>query len=257
LFAIERQQTIINLVNEKGNVTIAELTALFAVSAETIRKDLLLLEQEKKLTRTHGGAVRYQSVPGMVPLRERKKNCLSEKRELCQYALQFIKNGDTIAIDEGSTAVELATLLACMYSTLKVVTHSLEVFEILSKNPGIELILCAGEFLPEEKAFIGSLTINALRQLHIKKAFLFPAAISLQFGIMDHSKDLSAVQKTYLEISEELYFLADHEKFEQGALYQLTGLHPGMVLITDSGLSEELYQNYQEKEIRIVKEKEV
>ena len=253
MFAIERHQAILKLIDEKGNVTISELVKLFGVSSETIRKDLLSLEKNKALLRTHGGAVSITKNNTPASLKVRKSQCQPEKTELCHYAMRFIENGDIVAIGEGSTAVELAKLIECTISRLTVITNSLEIFNILSSNSGIELVLCGGDYIRDELAFAGNITINTINQLHTQKAFIFPSAVSLKFGITDYFKNFYALQKAYMENTDKVFILADSEKFEKAAYLKLESINPEYTYITDSGLSDEIYKLYQENNINIIK----
>lgn len=253
MFAIERHRAIIKLLNEKGNVTISELVNIFGVSSETIRKDLLSLEKNNALTRTHGGAVSIEKINAPASLKVRKNKCVPEKTELCQYAMRFIKNGDVIAIDEGSTAVELAKLIACTLSKLTVLTNSIEIFNILSSNSGIELILCGGDYVQEELAFTGYLAVNTISQVHTQKAFIFPSAVSLKHGLTVYFKNFISIQKAYIENTDNVFILADSEKFETAAFLKLEALNPEYTYITDSGLSNEIYEEYKKNKINIIK----
>ena len=254
MLAIERRNAIARLVHEQGSVTLCELTALFDVSSETVRKDLLALEKDQRLVRTHGGAVRVARREALAPLRERRKDCVAQKRELCRYALRFIRNGDVIALDEGSTGAELARLIACTFTNLTIATSSLEIFNILSENPGFDLILCGGHFIRDELAFAGTLTLSLIQRLHFDKCCIFPSAVSLEWGLMDSRDDLIAVQQALIHHSDAVYVLAYSERFEQTARIQVDEMRPTYTYITDSALPEEIYTRYLDHQIQIIKE---
>lgn len=254
MLAIERQRVIQNLVQESGSVTISELTSMFGVSSETIRKDLLTLEKAGVLNRTHGGAVSAVRVGVLAPLQERKVDHLPEKRELCEYAIRCIQDGDVIAIGEGSTAMELAKLIACTFTKLTVATNGLDVFEILEKNPGLELILCGGKLDREERAFFGRATISAIEQFCFDKCFICPSGISLKYGIMDYRAEQIDVMDAYLRRSVENYVLAYSDRFEKPARMKLRDVDPGLTYITDSKLPPEIAACYEKHNIKIIKE---
>jgi len=252
MLAIDRRNAIANLVNEQGSVTQAELVRLFKVSTETIRKDLLALENEKLLTRTHGGAIRVGK--GLMPLRERHKDHVVEKRELCTYALPMIQNGDVIALDEGSTCAELAKLIACTFYNLTIATHSLEIFNILRENPGFELILLGGRFIREEMACAGMLTLSMIEQMHFDKCFLFPSGISLKFGLTDCQEAMTQVQRAYISRSSQVYVLAYSQRFETAESIKLDDVNPAYTYITDAALPTEIYNSYKERNLTVIKE---
>ena len=247
MLAIERQQHITNRIRQNGKVTISELVALFGVSAETVRKDLLFLEQEGILKRTHGGAV-----AGLThPLSVRKQERVGQKAELCRKAISFIQEGDVIALDSGSTALELAKLLVCSFHSLTVVTHSLELFHFLSSNSLFRLILCGGTYVREEAAFAGHLTVEAVERVHTGKAFLFPTGISLSEGVTDFLEYFIPIQQAYLRGTDQVFLLADSEKYESASLLKLCPAHRDYIYITDSGLPKAVCDRYREEGLRI------
>ena len=249
MLAIERQEAIVRLIQQNGNATMSQLVSMFHVSTETIRKDLLLLERHQALRRTHGGAVAFRQESLIQPLQIRKQDRIAQKSELSRYALPFIENGDVIAIDAGSTATELARLVASSVEQLTVVTMSLDVLQALSVNPGIKVILCGGSYIREEFAFGGMLSSEAAAQVHTTKAFICPSALSVRYGITDYSEPLVAVQKAFIANTDQVFILADSEKFETGAPLKISATSPAYVYITDANLPESIRRLYQKDNI--------
>lgn len=251
MFANERHNKIIQMLQKNGAVTTSKLVEFFDVSIETIRRDLLCLEQQGKLLRVHGGAVTKGSMKPFLELDERNKEYNTQKKALSVKASEFIKNGDIIAVDSGSTSICFAQVLKERFSELTVITHSLDVFNILSGQDGFSLILTGGHYLEKENTFYGVLTLNTLDNLHIQKAFIFPSAVSLEHGICDYQKELYQIQKKLVSISDDIYILADSSKFEKNALLKLDDMSDKYSYITDSDLSVELRNLYKENNIKI------
>lgn len=251
MFANERYNKISELISRNGAVTTSDLVRLFGVSVETIRRDLLAMEKQGNLSRVHGGAVKKGSMKPFLGLEERIQEFGEQKRNLSIKALDFVSDGDVVAIDSGSTAMFFAEAVRERFSELTVVTHSLDVFNILSDCKGFTVILCGGYYMQDEKAFCGSLTLDMLETLHIHKAFIFPSAISLEYGICDYQKDLYQVQKKLIGSSEEIYILADSTKYEKKALLKLDDMSDKYIYVTDSQLSAELEKLYKENNISI------
>lgn len=251
MFAKERQDTIYSLIQKDGAVTTSNLMDFFGVSIETIRRDLLAMEQSGRLTRVHGGAVAKGGMKSFVELKERNKEFVEEKRKLSLKAMEFIADGDIIGIDSGSTAILFAEVLKEKFSRLTIVTHSMDVFEILCNHREFSVILCGGHYLRTENSFYGELAMNMLDNLHIQKGFIFPSAVSLEYGIADFQKDLYQMQKQLLKASDRIYILADNSKFEKTALLKLSEMKSEYVYITDASLKEELVRLYEENHINI------
>ena len=253
MLAKERQKKIEKLLAENGAVLASELTARFGVSIETVRRDLLYMESEEKLVRVHGGAVVKGDMTPPRSFAERHQTMESEKLSLATEAAKYVEEGDVIGIDEGSTAIAFANALKARLSRLTVVTHSLYVFEALCDHAGFSVILLGGNYLHEARALVGDVTVQALRSLHLCKAFIFPSAVSLDFGLSSHSPDLITVARAMISASDHVFVLADSSKFEKKALYKFSDMSGAFTFVTDKGLSQELYKLYleNEKDIRI------
>ncbi len=252
MLAKERHQLILRYLNKSGAVTTTELISLLNVSIETVRRDLLHLERLGQLQRVHGGAVANGSMQPYADLPHRLEANPAGKAELCRTAALLAENEDIIFIDSGSTAVFFAQALLSRDIRLTVVTHSQDVFDILSVSDRFRLILCGGFYDAAEKAFYGQLTLDALAHLHVKKAFLCPTAISLKSGIWDYHDPLIQVQSRAMACSEKIIFLADSEKFEKNAMLKLCDTSDTHTYVTDSRFPLHYKQLYEEQGISVI-----
>lgn len=251
MFAEERQNKISELVKKNGAVTTNELIKSFGVSVETIRRDLLALERNGDLKRVHGGAVSIGTMKGFADLSVRLEEHDEQKHELAKNAVKFINNGDIIGIDAGSTAIAFSQALKENFSDLTIVTYCMDVFEILCKYKDFKVILCGGYFMQNENTFVGELTLEILKKLHVQKGFVFPSALSIKNGVCDYQPEMYQLQRQMIAASDELYILADSSKFETNALLKLTDIDCGATYITDSLLSDELKKLYKENNINV------
>lgn len=251
LFANERQNKIYEIIQRDGAVTASGLGRLFGVSTETIRRDLLVMERGSLLTRVHGGAVAKSDMKPFLRLKERSGENTEKKYELSKKAMEFISDGDIIGVDCGSTAIAFAEVLKERFQRLTVVTHSADVFEILRSQRDFSVILCGGCYLSDENAFCGALTVNMLDSLHLKKAFIFPSAVSLKYGIADFQPELYTIQKKLISAADEVFILADSSKLEKTALLRISEMKPEYRYVTDSELNKELLSLYSENGINI------
>lgn len=251
MLARERQSRIRNMLQTDGAVTTSNLVELFNVSVETIRRDFLVMEQSGLLTRVHGGAVVNGEMMPFHDLAHRNLEFSDQKKELSRIAAEFVTEGDYIAVDAGSTAISFAEALKERFTRLTVVTYSSDVFEILRNHKEISVILCGGHYMREENSFFGNLTLEILGKLHVQKAFVFPSAVSLEFGICDYQQDFYLLQKKLMAISDSIFILADSSKYEKKALLKLDDMCPEYTYITDSQLSEKLKNIYAENNLRV------
>lgn len=249
MFAQERQEKICEMLKNNGAVVTSDLVEIFGVSIETIRRDLLNLQQSGLLLKVHGGAVVKNDIKPFSNLNERMEQFDKGKKNLAYRAAELAAEGDIIGIDSGSTAAAFAQALQTKLTDLTVITHSLDVFNILSRQ--FHVILCGGHYMRGENAFYGPLTLNMISQLHIKKSFICPTAVSLEYGIFDYQNELYQVQRALMKAAEQTVILADSSKFEKTALLKLDDMKNEYVYVTDSGLSPELRRLYETNNIEI------
>lgn len=127
MFAKERYDEILKILKRQKSVTAAELAEKFNVSLETVRRDLFYLESQNMLHRVHGGAISVSEIGDYKSLEQRRGENTDKKIRASENAMQFICEGDVIAIDCGSTAVAFARVLKKSFEKLTIITHSLDV----------------------------------------------------------------------------------------------------------------------------------
>lgn len=252
MIADERRNKICELLKLQSAVTTVSLAERFGVSIETIRKDLLMLEREHKLTRAHGGAVLPAAARPYTKLSKRMEDKLEEKYEISRIATKFIKNGDIIALDTGSTAVEFIEVLMERFDELTIVTHSMDVFKAACNYKNFNIILCGGFFLKNENSFYGDFVYSMMENIHVSKVFIFPAALSLKNGICDSYQELGGVQKKMFGMGDEIFIVADSSKYEKSALIKVSAMNDCYTYISDSKLPEEVKEIYINNNIKIV-----
>lgn len=128
----ERQKKIVELVNKRLSIRVSELSDIFSVTEETIRRDLEKLEKEHKLSRSHGGAVSIQQQESEIHFSEREITNVIEKKAIAHEAAKYVKSGDRIILDASTTAWYMAKILPDI--ELTVITNSMKAAIELSKK---------------------------------------------------------------------------------------------------------------------------
>lgn len=247
----QRYEAIMNRLKTQNFVKVSELTEEFGVSIETVRRDLFFLESKGLLKRIHGGAARVEKIHEFQDLHQRV-HCQSEqKKQLAKLAASLIQEKDIIAIDYGSTAIQLAEAIKAQFHSLTVVTNSAAVFQILRDLPDFQLLLIGGQYYRKEDAFYGPLAENQLRNVSVSKSFVFPSGISMQAGVTDYIAEFIAMQKAYLQIARQAVILADSSKFEDSTLFKICDISSKEIYLTDSDFSDELYERYLKNSINV------
>ncbi len=215
-----------------NSVLVGTLAKELQVSEMTIRRDLSELEKEGFLRRIHGGAVREVSRIYEPPFNVRKTICTEEKILISQKAVELVEEGETIAIDSGTTAIELAKQLT-EFRNLTIATPSIHIALLFLSNPGIETILSGGKVRKTEGSLIGEITRNTFKNLFFDKFFLSTAGISIESGFTEYIMDDAAIKKLIMSHSKKTIALMDSSKFNQTAFSQVCALKDVDVIITD------------------------
>ena len=251
MIAKERRNRIQEIIAKEGVVETSRLAELLEVSVETIRKDFLVLEKANQISRTHGGAVSRMEIKPKHDLIKRSTQYNAEKQQVALKAIEFISEDDIIGIDSGSTAFIFAEALKEHFSSLTVITPSLDVFQILNSHANFQMILCGGIFLKTENSFVGVPALDMLKNLHMHKSFIFPTAISLEYGIYGYCNDFTEVQRQFIKSSEKVFMLADSSKFEKKALMKICDTQKDFYYITDEHIPVESKQMWHESDMKL------
>ena len=182
LFAEVRRQEISELVQREGKVTVNALCERFSVSPATVRTDLTELEAMGALKRTHGGAIMVGNSAFELTSNEKRSHHIEAKAAIAKAALQYIRPGDAIAIDTGTTTMEFATMLTSIHN-LTVVTNDVEIALFLEQNSDINVFLLGGIVRKQFHCTVGSFVTEELERLHIDTLFLATNGLSLERGL--------------------------------------------------------------------------
>jgi DeoR/GlpR family transcriptional regulator of sugar metabolism len=219
VFARERQQHIARIVDDAGRARVTELAARFGVSAVTIRKDLLILEGERRVVRTHGGAIamRRDRPEPAFELRERLQS--GEKSLIGVAAAGLVTDGESIAFDASTTALYVARHLKDRqpWHMLTVVTNGIRIALEFAGYPGITVLMLGGRVRWEALSVVGPLGDAVLKRINIQKAFLGAAGFTIESGLSDAIEEEAQIKRSIAAAAREVYAIADHTKWGRAA----------------------------------------
>lgn len=246
----ERQQKILDfmLCNDKSATT-EELKDICLVTSETIRKDLIEMEEQKKVCRVLGGAVVYERNDERL-LQNRYFENLKEKREIAATAAKLVQEKDFICLDSGSTNLCFASSFPQMSAS--VLTNSLNIAQELSKNPDVRIFIAGGELRDKNMSMTGAGTENTILNYRVRKVFLTSEGVGLDYGVMDAHESESRVKRAMMSIGKEVYLLADHTKFSVMTAICTAALSELTAIITDSEIDPEILKSYEEAGVRVI-----
>lgn len=231
LLAAERQKQLTELVNQNGSVRIGEIAALFGVSSETIRKDLIYLHNCGLVEKSFGGAVAL-SEHRERPVQKRSMEHADKKALVAQYGVEQFVQGGVIFLDSGSTVLEAARLLHADMD-IAVVTNSLAALNELS-GKGIDIHFVGGVFSDVTMATSGFWATNAVNTIKFDVAFLGTSGFHSHVGPSVKTFDDAQVKQEVMKNARKKVVLADSSKFLENALVQYAQWQEIDVLITDA-----------------------
>jgi DeoR family glycerol-3-phosphate regulon repressor len=227
----DRHARIVDIVAQKGRVSVEELAQLHQVSHETIRRDLVSLDRSRLLRRFHGGAAAL-SADQEGPFSLRMTDHVEEKRRIARRAASLFGAGDSLFIDTGSTTQVFAEELARVQG-LTLITNSQRIAQAVARSSGSEVLMIGGSYRPEARECLGPLAIEQIRRLNAQHCVLTIAALDAEKGAMDFDIGEAEVARAMIERSERLTIIADASKFERRALMEVCPLEAVDRIVTD------------------------
>lgn|SRR5574341_632108 len=227
-----RRALILREIDDRGSVRVIELASRLGVSEMTVRRDLTDLEREGGVRRVHGGAVSARGRSYEPPLILRSTENQDAKKRIGKLAASLVADGDSIAIDIGSTTHELAHNLLGRRN-LTVITSSLHIANLLTSQPDIRLILSGGIVRKGEASLVGDLAQYAYQNFFVDRLFLGVGAIDAKAGLTEYNLDDALVKQAMIRCAKEIIVLADMTKFDHVAFARIAPLNVIHQIVTD------------------------
>lgn len=226
----ERLGVILEELSVDGSVAVADLCDRLGVSAATVRRDLEILEGQRLLTRTHGGAV-AQMVSYELPLRYRAARRQEQKRRIGQEAAKRVHDGAVIGLTGGTTTTEVARAIA--HRPLTVVTNALNIASELAIRPNIKLVVTGGVVRPETYELVGPLADRAVAELHLDIVFIGADGITAAAGLTTHHEIEGHTDRAVMDSASRVAVVADGSKLGRVAFVQICPIGAVHELLTD------------------------
>ena len=245
LSSAQRKNQIRQLLHRRSEVSIGQFAAMFSVSAMTIRRDLDRLEYSGQVRRTHGGAVLADRMVFEFDFVNRRQANQAAKRAIAAEAVKFVKPGNRVILDNGTTTLELAHLLKD-FNELTVLTPSLAVASELQFSEGVETVLLGGVIRRGRADLTGLVTETVLDMFAVDIAFQGADAIGPDGILYTADMRVARVDQNIRKRAAHTYILVDSSKFGKTAFAQHGCVNEMDAIITDDGLDDE-YESAFEK----------
>lgn len=235
-----RQEKILELLSSNEIISTESLMQTFNVSISTLRRDLIKLENEKKITLLHGGGVRLAhktvelDITSKIDLNKEAKDIIAKK------AASLVEDGDFIFMDPSSTTYQMIPYLTDKKVT--VITNGIFHINRLVAL-GIPCIMIGGIIKPTTNSCIGPLAEASISSLYFNKCFLGASGFSIPSGITNHDINEKAVKVLALKNSTQAYFLMDHTKYGVVTLVKVADLEEYPILTDKIPAALGKYQN--------------
>jgi DeoR family fructose operon transcriptional repressor len=238
-----RHDRILELL-QTSELDIDRLAKILEVSAATIRRDLVQLAEQGKITRTYGGALLPPT--GLErSLQERAMIAKQEKEAIAQVASALVEDGDTLILDAGTTTGALARQLR-RFRNLKVITNGFSVMMALAESENIEVILLGGTLRYISYGVVGPYAELVLRRITAKKTFVSADGVVAGRGLCEATAEQAALKALMLEQAREIYILADSTKLGDSYSSFWTPFPEKWTLLTDSNATESQLSPFRE-----------
>lgn len=230
-FTAQRRDSLVQMVLAEGFVSVADAARRLGVSGETIRKDLIALDESGVILKSRGGAVAPESVQE-VPVRQKAVEGADAKAKVAKAALALVPEGGTVLLDAGTSTLALARLLA-LRSGFTVFTNSVSALECLTGSEN-EVFMLGGRVRPTSQAAVGSWACRQLESVTADVAFMGTDGFTSDVGPTTKVFEEAEVKRRMVASARKVVVLADGRKFGAAAPFQFVAWDDVDVLVTDA-----------------------
>ena len=245
MLAIERRNAIMEKLQAERRVVVSELSELYEVSEETIRRDLDKLENDGFAIKSYGGAVLNENANFDLPFNIRKNRNVLGKQKIADNIAKMINDGERIMLDASSTAVAIAKAIKDK-KDITVITNSLEIGIELLENPACKIISTGGEVLSSAFALVGHLTDKAIGSYYVDKAIVSCKGFDMEAGFTDSDERHANNKCSMLLAAKERILAVDSSKFDRFSFAKIGDLRDITTIVTDKKPEAEWLSKFNE-----------
>jgi len=250
VFQEERIRGIMKILDKENRVLITDLCDTFNTTSVTIRKDLDMLEREGVLKRTHGGAILRKPLFHGLALDEKEKLYADEKERIAFEAAKYIKEGDVIILDSGSTITCLARKIKHM-SGITVITNAINIAMELA-NTDIEIILTGGSLQKNSSTLIGPLADSILNKISADKLFHGVDGVDYEIGLTTPNITEANTSHTMTLRAGENILLVDSSKFGRRSLGVICQINEINKIITTRKMDKNELKKLNDMSVEVI-----
>jgi DeoR/GlpR family transcriptional regulator of sugar metabolism len=247
----DRMSRVLELLETREAVTVAELARSFDVSEVTVRSDLTVLARRGLVARVRGGARALQRGQSEVAFDVRLRVEEHAKRAIARAAAAMVADGEAVALDSSTTAFYIALELRAKRE-LVVVTNGLRIAAALADAPGVSVIVPGGVVRMAAMSLVGDFAASVLRNTRIGRGFFGARGISVDGGLMDLNPDEVKLKREMAEACEHVVGVFDQTKWRRSALFTFVPTQRIDAIVTDAGAPADLVQEWRDRQVEVV-----
>lgn len=251
----ERKSKIVELIHEAGRVNISDICSMFDVSEMTVRRDLNELDRQGLVRRVYGGAIASLGRSYEPSFQTRTVKNQTAKEAIGRKAAELIFDGDSIALDVGTTTLEIVPGLVGKRN-LTVVTSCLQIasniVDQLSLEIDARLIITGGIVRPRELSMIGHIPERVYQDLHVDKAFIGIGGVSLMDGFTEYNIEDTQIKKMLINSAREKIVVADGAKFGVTTFASVAQLTEIDTIVTDRTAPADMIEQIRKQGVEVI-----
>jgi DeoR/GlpR family transcriptional regulator of sugar metabolism len=252
---VERQNKIVELVLQHGQVEIALICDEFGVSEMTARRDLNDLDRKGLLRRVHGGAIANLGRSYEPSFLTRAVKNQEAKIAIGHKAAELVYDGDSIALDVGTTTLEIVPGLKGKRN-LTIVTSCLQiatkVVDQISLEIDARLILTGGIVRPRELSMVGPIPEQVYQDLHVDKAFIGIGGITLEDGLTEFNIEDTQIKRMMIRSAREKIVVVDGAKFGVTSFASVAPLSAIDKVVTDQSAPSQMIEEMRKRGVEVI-----
>ena len=250
MLGIERRRKIMERLVQDRKIYVSDLSRLFSVTEETIRRDLEKLEGQNLLRRSYGGAVLNEHTSEDLSFVKRTTINSENKESIAQKAAGLISDGDTIMVDSSTTCLALLPHLRGK-KNLTIITNSVRLINDFVNSP-FTMIYSGGTLQAHSYALTGATASETLKKYYVDLAIISCKGIDSKKGLMESNEAESVIKEIMIQQARRVVLLADHSKFAKTAFIKTCDFSAISVVVTDLRPSDSWVEFLNKQQIQLL-----
>lgn len=249
-----RRAKILELLKQRGKLSIQDIVDAAGCSEATARRDLDMLEKAGNIVRTIGGAIHEEAIGGAssgeIPFAAKQFSLQPEKERIAEAAASIVHEGDVVCLTGGTTTFFIARALK-QKRGITIVTNAVNIAAELADAEDVQVVVTGGVMRSKSYELIGPLAESVVGRINISKMFLGVDGVTPEHGFSMHSELEARIAQLFIERSSQVYAVFDHSKLRKSALFTIIPLERATGVITDKQPERWLEQVCKERQIAV------